>query len=114
MQSGSFHLYKNYGDLFQPAGENSDEIIFEREYMENAENSKQGSLIGLYFAPIILGGWEGCFSFTRHRGCPILVQMESRLPSLRCMIRRTPLKTVTPRFGLFYPVERGNDCREDL
>ncbi|HCN53762.1 MAG TPA: RagB/SusD family nutrient uptake outer membrane protein [Prevotella sp.] len=58
MQSGSFHLYKNYGDLFQPAGENSDEIIFEREYMENAESSKQGSLIGLYFAPIILGGWE--------------------------------------------------------
>ena len=58
MASKQFKLYDNYGDLFQPVAETCDEILFDREYIENPKNSKEGSKIGLFFAPIMMGGWE--------------------------------------------------------
>lgn len=53
-----YGLYANYGDLFQPIAELCNEIIFDREYLENAKNSNEGSYIGQFFAPVIMGGWE--------------------------------------------------------
>ena len=53
-----YGLYDNYGDLFQPVAELCNEIIFDREYLENPKNSNEGSYIGQFFAPVMMGGWE--------------------------------------------------------
>lgn len=58
MDMGDYGLYNHYGDLFQPVAEHCNEIIFDREYLENPKNSSEGSVIGLYFAPVMMGGWE--------------------------------------------------------
>lgn len=58
MQSGKFGLYPNYGDLFQPVAETCNEILFDREYVENPKNGSEGSVIGLFFSPCDFGGWE--------------------------------------------------------
>lgn len=58
MDMGVYDLYNNYGDLFQPVAELCNEIIFDREYLENPKNSSEGSYIGQFFAPVIMGGWE--------------------------------------------------------
>ena len=47
-----YGLYDNYGDLFQPVAELCNEIIFDREYLENPKNSNEGSYIGQFFAPV--------------------------------------------------------------
>ena len=51
MQTGKFGLYPNYGDLFQPVAETCNEILFDREYVENPKNGNEGSVIGLFFSP---------------------------------------------------------------
>lgn len=58
MQMGKYDLYNNYGDLFQPVAETCNEIIFDREYVENPKNGNEGSYIGQFFAPVDFGGWE--------------------------------------------------------
>lgn len=58
MQTGKFGLYPNYGDLFQPVAETCNEILFDREYVENPKNGSEGSVIGLFFSPVDFGGWE--------------------------------------------------------
>lgn len=58
MDMGDYGLYDNYNDLFQPVGELCNEIIFDREFLENPKNSNEGSYIGQFFAPVIMGGWE--------------------------------------------------------
>ena len=49
-----YGLYDNYGDLFQPVAELCNEIIFDREYLENPKNSNEGSYIGQFFAPVMM------------------------------------------------------------
>lgn len=58
MDMGVYGLYNHYGNLFQPTAELCYEIIFDREYLENPKNSNEGSYIGQFFAPVIMGGWE--------------------------------------------------------
>ena len=58
MDMGVYGLYNNYANLFQPVAEDCNEIIFDREYLSNPKNSSEGSMIGLFFAPIVMGGWE--------------------------------------------------------
>lgn len=58
MDMGCFGLYDNYNDLFQIAGESSNEILFEREYLEYAKNDNEGSWIDQFFSPLFMGGWE--------------------------------------------------------
>ena len=58
MDMGKYGLYSDYANLFQPVAEGCNEIIFDREYLSNPKNSSEGSMIGLFFAPIVMGGWE--------------------------------------------------------
>ena len=58
MDMGVFGLYPNYNDLFQPVGEFSNEIIFDRESIEDAQYWWQRSYINLYFGPVLASGWE--------------------------------------------------------
>lgn len=58
MDMNKYDLYNNYGDLFQPVAETCNEIIFDREYIENPKDGSQGSVIGLFFSPVDFGGWE--------------------------------------------------------
>lgn len=58
MDMGKYSLYSDYANLFQPVAETCNEIIFDREYVTNPKDSKEGSMIGLFFAPIVMGGWE--------------------------------------------------------
>lgn len=53
-----YDLYPNYGNLFLPDYENNEEVIFDRQYMENAKDKSLGSDIDQYFAPQMMGGWE--------------------------------------------------------
>ncbi|SFG17609.1 RagB/SusD family nutrient uptake outer membrane protein [Prevotella sp. KH2C16] len=58
MDMGKYGLYDDYAGLFQPVAETCNEIIFDREYLSNPKNSNEGSWIGQFFAPIVMGGWE--------------------------------------------------------
>lgn len=53
-----YDLFDNYENLFQPSGENNREVIFDRQYMENAINNVLGSWIDQFFSPLMMGGWE--------------------------------------------------------
>lgn len=55
---GVYDLHSNYAELFLPAYENNVEVIFDRQYMENAKDKSLGSDIDQYFAPQMMGGWE--------------------------------------------------------
>lgn len=41
-----------------PTYENNVEVIFDRQYMENAKDKSLGSDIDQFFAPQMMGGWE--------------------------------------------------------
>ncbi|MEG1564787.1 MAG: RagB/SusD family nutrient uptake outer membrane protein [Bacteroides sp.] len=58
MDLGIYGLNDNYENLFLPEYENNKEVIFDRQYVQNAYNSTIGSLIDQYFSPVMMGGWE--------------------------------------------------------
>ncbi|MCC8172627.1 MAG: RagB/SusD family nutrient uptake outer membrane protein [Parabacteroides sp.] len=58
IRSGAYDLYTDYEKLFLPEGENCKEVIFDRQYVENAYDFEVGSWIDQYFAPNMSGGWE--------------------------------------------------------
>jgi len=58
MDLGVYGLFENYENLFLPEYENNKEVIFDRQYVQNAYNSTIGSLIDQYFGPLMMGGWE--------------------------------------------------------
>ncbi len=58
MNLKEYDLFDNYENLFQPQGENNQEVIFDRQYMENAVNNVLGSWIDQFFSPLMMGGWE--------------------------------------------------------
>ena len=45
----------NYAELFLPTYENNVEVIFDRQYMENAKDKSLGSDIDQFFAPQMMG-----------------------------------------------------------
>lgn len=58
MDLNIYSLYPNYEELFSPHNENNQEVIFDRQYLENAKDYELGSWIDQYFAPQMMGGWE--------------------------------------------------------
>lgn len=58
MDLGVYGLVDNYEKLFQPAYENSKEVIFDHQYLENAKDMTEGSLIDQAFGPQTSSGWE--------------------------------------------------------
>ena len=44
-----YGLYDNYGDLFQPVAELCNEIIFDREYLENPKDVYKRQAPSPYF-----------------------------------------------------------------
>lgn len=48
---GIYDLHPNYAELFLPTYENNVEVIFDRQYMENAKDKSLGSDIDQFFAP---------------------------------------------------------------
>lgn len=58
MDLGVYGLFENYGNLFLPEYENNKEVIFDRQYVENAYDNVTGSDIDQYFDPLMMGGWE--------------------------------------------------------
>ncbi|WP_300761889.1 RagB/SusD family nutrient uptake outer membrane protein [uncultured Parabacteroides sp.] len=59
MELGVYKLFDDYSNLFSPDFENNCEVIFDRQYMENAIQDGTGSMIDQYWGPQIIGGWEG-------------------------------------------------------
>lgn len=58
MELGVYELYDNYEKLFLPDGENCQEVIFDHQYLENAKDYSEGSLIDQAFGPQTSSGWE--------------------------------------------------------
>ena len=52
---GIYDLHPNYAELFLPTYENNVEVIFDRQYMENAKDKSLGSDIDQFFAPQMMG-----------------------------------------------------------
>lgn len=58
MNMGKFGLADDYEKLFRPEYELSNEIIFDKEFVKNPNNSIEGNSISLYFSPVQFGAWE--------------------------------------------------------
>jgi hypothetical protein len=58
MDLGVYGLVDNYEKLFHPVYENSKEVIFDHQYLENAKDFTEGSLIDQAFGPQTYSGWE--------------------------------------------------------
>lgn len=58
MNLGVYGLLDNYENLFLPENENNQEVIFDHQYLENAKDGTEGSMIDQAFGPQTLGGWE--------------------------------------------------------
>ena len=60
MDLGVYGLFENYENLFLPEYENNKEVIFDRQYVQNAYNSTIGSLIDQYFGPLMRVDGKPC------------------------------------------------------
>lgn len=58
MNLGVYGLFNNYEKLFLPEDENNQEVIFDHQYLENAKDFTEGSLIDQAFGPQVSSGWE--------------------------------------------------------
>lgn len=56
---GVYALFDDYSGLFSPDFENNCEVIFDKQYMEQAVQGGTGSMIDQYWGPQCIGGWEG-------------------------------------------------------
>lgn len=54
-----YQLFGSYENLFSPDYENNCEVLFDRQYMQNAVESGTGSTIDIYWGPQMIGGYEG-------------------------------------------------------
>lgn len=54
-----YSLHPDYEQLFSAEYENNKEVIFDIQFMDQSKDYVNGSWIDQYFAPGMMGGWEG-------------------------------------------------------
>lgn len=59
MNLNQYELHPNYSQLFAAEFENNKEVIFDLQFMDESKDFTNGNTIDQFFAPGMMGGWEG-------------------------------------------------------